>query len=130
MIGFPNRTGRPYPAAVASWFAPRLVDRAALAAVAAFFLLYKLGAYGILNDNESLYALVASDMLAHGSFGVPMLNGVPYLEKPPLLPWLLAAVYAIAGQSEAASRSVPVMATWMLIAVMTMAIGTYTRRRI
>ena len=39
---------------------------------------------------------------------VLMLNGVPYLEKPPLLPWLVTAVYAVAGQSEAASRSVPV----------------------
>ena len=115
---------------VASWLALRQGDRAALAAVAGFFLLYGLGGYGILNDNESLYALIASDMLAHGSFGVPILNGVPYIEKPPLLMWLLAAVYAIAGQSEAASRSVPVMATWVLIAATALSVGAYTRRRV
>jgi 4-amino-4-deoxy-L-arabinose transferase-like glycosyltransferase len=130
MLGFPTRADRSHFAVVASWFALRLVDRAALAAVAGFFLLYGLGAYGILNDNESLYALAASHMLAQGSFGVPMLNGVPYIEKPPLLSWLLAAVYAIAGQSEAASRSIPVMATWILIGAMTLSIGAYTRRRI
>jgi 4-amino-4-deoxy-L-arabinose transferase-like glycosyltransferase len=130
MSGFPTRIGRSQFAVVASWFALRLVDRAVLVAIAGFFLLHGLGTYGILNDNESLYALVASNMLAHGSFGVPMLNGVPYVEKPPLLAWLLAAVYAIAGPSEAASRSVPVMATWILIAAMTLSIGAYTRRRI
>src|SRR2546423_13133626 len=131
MLGFPARAGRPHrvPPEII-WFASALgiVDRAALAAVAGFFLIYGLGAYGILNDNEGLYALIASDMLSHGTFGIPMLNGVPYLEKPPLLPWMLAAVYAIAGQFEAASRSVPVIATWVLIAAMTLGIGAYTRR--
>jgi 4-amino-4-deoxy-L-arabinose transferase-like glycosyltransferase len=131
MLGIPTRTSRPPLAAVvAGWFARRFLERAALVAVAGFFLLYGLGAYGILNDNESLYALIAGDMLAHGTFGIPMLNGVPYLEKPPLLPWLLAAVYAIAGQSEAASRSLPVMSTWILIAAMTLATAAHTRRRV
>jgi 4-amino-4-deoxy-L-arabinose transferase-like glycosyltransferase len=130
MLGFPARTGRPRVAPETTWSASALgiVDRSALAALAGFFLIYGLGAYGILNDNEALYALVASDMLAHGTFGIPMLNGVPYLEKPPLLPWMLAAVYAIAGQSEAASRSVPVIATWVLIAAMTLGIAALTRR--
>jgi 4-amino-4-deoxy-L-arabinose transferase-like glycosyltransferase len=88
---------------------------AALALILAFYLLYGLGAYGILNDNEGLYAEGAREMLASGSFGVPTLNGVPYLEKPPLLYWLLAAAYALFGESQIVARAVPVAASALLV---------------
>ena len=91
---------------------------AAVAAIGALYLLYGLDAYGVLNNNEALYAEMAREMLESGSFGVPTLNGVPYLEKPPLLAWLTAAVSAAFGSSEVALRSVPVAATAFLIAAM------------
>src|SRR6266571_738227 len=83
---------------------------AALCLIAGFFLLYGLGAYGVMNNNESLYAVMAREMLESGSFGIPTLNGVPYLEKPPLLAWLVSGVYAVAGESELTSRLVPAVA--------------------
>ena len=90
-------------------------DYAAVAVIGALYLLYGLDAYGVLNNNEALYAEMAREMLEGGSFGVPTLNGVPYLEKPPLLPWLAAAASALFGPSEIALRCVPVAATAALI---------------
>src|SRR5947208_10552868 len=87
----------------------------AIALILAIYLLYGLGAYGILNDNEGLYAEGAREMLANGAFGVPTLNGVPYLEKPPLLYWLLAAAYALFGESQIVARAVPVAASALLV---------------
>jgi 4-amino-4-deoxy-L-arabinose transferase-like glycosyltransferase len=69
----------------------------------------------VLDNNEALYAEMAREMLESGSFGVPTLNGVPYLEKPPLLAWLAAAVSTLFGASEVALRCVPVGATAVLI---------------
>jgi nicotinamide riboside transporter PnuC len=90
-------------------------DYAAVALIGALYLLYGLDAYGVLDNNEALYAEMAREMLESGSFGVPTLNGVPYLEKPPLLAWLTAAVTALFGASEIALRSVPVAASAALI---------------
>jgi 4-amino-4-deoxy-L-arabinose transferase-like glycosyltransferase len=90
-------------------------DYAAVAFIGGLYLLYGLDAYGVLNNNEGLYAEMAREMLESGSFGVPTLNGVPYLEKPPLLPWLAAAASALFGPSEIALRCVPVAATAALI---------------
>jgi hypothetical protein len=90
-------------------------DYAAVALIGALYLLYGLDAYGVLNNNEALYAEMAREMLESGSFGVPTLNGVPYLEKPPLLAWLVAAVTALFGSSEIALRCVPVAASAALI---------------
>lgn len=96
--------------------AMRSADYAALLLIGACYLLYGIDAYGLLNNNEGLYAEIARETLAQGFSAVPTLNGVPYLEKPPLLSWLLAGVFALFGQSELAARSIPVAADVILIA--------------
>ncbi|HEX9020851.1 MAG TPA: glycosyltransferase family 39 protein, partial [Nitrospirota bacterium] len=75
-----------------------------------FYLFFGLGGYGLLDNNEGLYAEVAREMLDTKSFIIPQLNGVPYLEKPPLLYWLVALMFSIFGQTEFAARLVPVLA--------------------
>ena len=55
-----------------------------------FACFYGIGSYPLLDDNEGMYASIARDMLHNGQFIIPHLNGVPYLEKPPLLYWLMA----------------------------------------
>ena len=72
-----------------------------------------LGSYGVLNNNEGLYAQIPHEMLQAGDFRhwiIPTLNGLPYLEKPPLLYWLTALSFTIFGQSEWAMRLVPTFA--------------------
>jgi hypothetical protein len=63
--------------------------------------------YGLLDDNEGLYAAIAREMLIRGDWIVPHLNGVPYLEKPPLLYWAVAFSLRLFGDHEWAIRIVP-----------------------
>jgi 4-amino-4-deoxy-L-arabinose transferase-like glycosyltransferase len=63
-----------------------------------------LGHFGLLNGNEVLYAEIAREMLDTGDFIVPHLNGVPYLEKPPLLYWAISLAMQLFGPTEVAAR--------------------------
>lgn len=74
-----------------------------------FCLFYGLGSYGLLNNNEGLYAQIPREMLASRSFVIPLLNGVPYIEKPPLLYWLIGASYQFFGVHEFSARLVPAL---------------------
>lgn len=57
----------------------------------------------LLNLNEGLYAEVAREMLAHHPL-MPQLDGLPYLEKPPMLYWLIMLSYKIFGIGKFAAR--------------------------
>lgn len=92
------------------------LERLALAALTGFYFLFALGANGLLNDNEGLYAEIAREFASGASLVVPHLNGVPYLEKPPLLTWLVAALYALFGSSEWISRAIPAASGIALVA--------------
>src|ERR1039457_1241108 len=62
------------------------------------FVLGGLGSFGILDNNEGLYAEIAREMLASHDWRqwvIPHLNGLPYMEKPPLLYWLTALSFAL-----------------------------------
>src|SRR5262245_46284951 len=48
-------------------------------------------------DNEGRYAEVAREMAASGDFVTPQLDGTLFLNKPPLVYWLSAVVFRIAG---------------------------------
>jgi len=79
-------------------------------AVALAAALAGLGSYGLLNNNEGLYAEIPREMLASGDWRqwiIPHLNGLPYMEKPPLLYWLTALSFALFGISEWSARLVP-----------------------
>ena len=57
-----------------------------------------------------MHAEIARELL-HGAGGLGLtLNGVPYVDKPPLLYALLAAAFSVAGPSEAAARVVSALA--------------------
>jgi 4-amino-4-deoxy-L-arabinose transferase-like glycosyltransferase len=80
--------------------------RAVLALAAAANLIGSW-AYGLLDSNEGRYAAIAREMLARGDWIVPHLNGVPYLEKPPVLYWAMALSLRLFGDHEWAIRIVP-----------------------
>jgi 4-amino-4-deoxy-L-arabinose transferase-like glycosyltransferase len=77
----------------------------AIASIVAFY--WGLSSYALLNNNEGLYAEIAWEMLSNKDFVIPTLNGVPYIEKPPMLYWLVSLSYAIFGKSVWAARLVP-----------------------
>ncbi|MFI4939194.1 MAG: ArnT family glycosyltransferase, partial [Burkholderiales bacterium] len=78
------------------------------------FVLPALGSYGILNNNEGLYAEIPREMLASHDWRhwvIPHLNGLPYMEKPPLLYWLTALSFSLFGISEWSARLAPVLSS-------------------
>ena len=79
-----------------------LVAAAIMAPV--WFFLNGLGSFPLRDNNEGLYAEIAREMLVDGHWIVPHLNGVPYIEKPPLLYWL-EALFMAAFPSASSSSS-------------------------
>jgi 4-amino-4-deoxy-L-arabinose transferase-like glycosyltransferase len=67
---------------------------------------------------EGTNAEIARDVLAHGHFLVPSVYGIPWLEKPSLLPWLIAGVAAVTGQVNEWSARLPAMISVLLTALM------------
>lgn len=78
-----------------------------------FYLLLGIDQYSLLNENEGRYAEIAREMLARGDFIIPHLNGLPYLEKPPLLYYLTALSFSIFGINDVAARLVPIGASML-----------------
>ena len=72
-----------------------------------FFLFYfsALGTMPLLEPDEGRYAEIPREMLATGDFVTPHLNGVVYLEKPPLFYWGNALSLRLLGENEFAARS-------------------------
>jgi 4-amino-4-deoxy-L-arabinose transferase-like glycosyltransferase len=63
-----------------------------------------LGRYGLYEPHEGHFAGVAREMVTRGDWLTPHLNGAPYLNKPPLLYWMIALSYTAFGFSEWAAR--------------------------
>ncbi len=84
-------------------------------AAAAPFLLMDLGAAPFDDPGEGMHAEIARELTLGGVHLPLTLNGVPYLDKPPMLYALLAAAFHALGRSEAAARLVPALAA--LVAV-------------
>ena len=59
---------------------------------------------GLWTPDEPREAEIGREMLASGMSSQPMLDGEPFLEKPPLYPWMMAASYAVFGVSPGAAR--------------------------
>src|ERR1700690_1441038 len=58
----------------------------------------------LFNPDEGRYAEIAREMLTGGDWVIPHLNGLAYIEKPPLQYWATALSLRIFGQSEFAAR--------------------------
>lgn len=66
--------------------------------------------YGFIGPDEPRYARIAQEMLERRDWVVPTLEGIPWLEKPPLLYWLTGISYWLLGVSEFAARIPSVLA--------------------
>ena len=92
-----------------------------LLALSLLFFLPKLG-MPFLDPDEGLYATIAQEMLGDSDWVIPHVNGLPYLEKPPLYFWLTALAFRVAGPSEWATRlpsALAALGTFVVIDKMT-----------
>ena len=63
-----------------------------------------LAARPLFNPDEGRYAEIPREMLSGGDWVVPHLNGLAYVEKPPLQYWATALSYRLLGPSAFAAR--------------------------
>lgn len=87
------------------------------AALAAPLVVGRLGDAPFDDPGEGMHAEIARE-LRHG--GSPLgltLNGVPYVDKPPLLYVLMVASFALLGESEGTARAVPAGAALAAVGV-------------
>ncbi len=83
------------------------VSRKTLLLVLFFLVLLHFAALGtmpLMDPDEGRYAEIPREMLSSGDFVTPHLNGVVYIEKPPLYYWGCAASMAVFGQNEFGAR--------------------------
>ena len=91
---------------------PWLADACVLLLVAAC-MFWGLGRPPIRDNNEALYADIAMAMSRGGSWLIPHLDGVPYIEKPPLLYWLMALSFKAFGVGAWQARLPDAAAAWL-----------------
>jgi 4-amino-4-deoxy-L-arabinose transferase-like glycosyltransferase len=58
----------------------------------------------LFNPDEGRYAEIPREMLSGGDWVIPHLDGLDYIEKPPLQYWATATMYRLFGVSEFAAR--------------------------
>jgi 4-amino-4-deoxy-L-arabinose transferase-like glycosyltransferase len=77
-----------------------------------------LGDIALWDPDEPRQAIMAQEMIARSDYIHPYLNGQPYLEKPPLYPWLIVlAAKFTGGVNELASRAPAAFSATLLLLV-------------
>ena len=98
----------------------KTLRRLAWAAVLALFLAIYLGSAfspALQDDVDTSHAEAAREMLTRGDFVTLHINGVRYLEKAPLMYWLVAASYRLLGISVFATH-LPTLAAMCLLVIL------------
>ena len=91
---------------------------AVLIAVSAVLLFFDFGARVYTTNDETRFPLMARDILRHGHWLQPEINGAPMLNKPPLHAWLIAIAAWPAGAVTPRTAQLPsLLAALGLVAV-------------
>ncbi|HET7872469.1 MAG TPA: glycosyltransferase family 39 protein [Terriglobales bacterium] len=95
-----------------------------LAVAGAIYLGCMVSPPSLMDDVDAVQAQIARNMLASGDWVTARLDGVAYLEKPPLIYWLIAASYKIFGFHDWAAR-VPIALASLAVCWVTTAFGIW-----
>ena len=82
----------------------------------------------LMDDVDAVQAQIAHNMLTSGDWVTARLAGVAYLEKAPLIYWLIAICYKLFGVHDWVAR-IPVVVAALLLAWVTAAFGTWAFNR-
>jgi 4-amino-4-deoxy-L-arabinose transferase-like glycosyltransferase len=77
-----------------------------------------------MDDVDAVQAQIARNMLTSGDWVTARLNGVAYLEKAPLIYWMMAAAYRVFGIHDWAAR-LPLALAVMLLCWVTYRFGSW-----
>jgi 4-amino-4-deoxy-L-arabinose transferase-like glycosyltransferase len=92
-----------------------------LAALVGFLWLAILPLRPLFNPDEGRYAEIPREMLAGGDWVIPHLNGLAYIEKPPLQYWATALSLRLFGDNEFGARlytALAALATLVTVALL------------
>jgi len=67
-------------------------------AIGLVLFVWQLGSTGLVDETPPLFAASARAMAETGDWLIPRVNGLPRYDKPPLVYWLMGALYALPGQ--------------------------------
>lgn len=102
------------------WFLILLVFLVA----AAIYLGCVVSPPSLMDDVDAVQAAIAKNMLTSGDWVTARLDGVLYLEKPPLIYWLIAIFYKLFGVSDWVAR-LPVALSSIALALLTAVFGMW-----
>jgi 4-amino-4-deoxy-L-arabinose transferase-like glycosyltransferase len=83
----------------------------------------------LMDDVDAVQAQISRNMLASGDYVTARLDGVPYLEKPPLLYWMIAGAYRVFGVHDWSAR-IPEALSVIALCLMTAAFGIWAFGRL
>jgi len=82
----------------------------------------------LMDDVDAVQAQIARNMLTSGDYVTARLDGVPYLEKAPLIYWMIAGSFKVFGATDWAARIPMVLAAialaWLTAAFANWAFGS------
>ena len=68
-------------------------------ALGVLLFVWRLGSTGLVDETPPLFAAASRAMAETGDWLIPRVNGLPRYDKPPLVYWLMGALYALPGQA-------------------------------
>jgi 4-amino-4-deoxy-L-arabinose transferase-like glycosyltransferase len=95
-----------------------------LAFAAAIYLGCIISPPSLMDDVDSVQAQIARNMITSGDWVTARLDGIPYLEKAPLVYWAMAGSYKIFGVHDWAAR-IPIALSAIALALLTAAFGMW-----
>ncbi len=91
---------------------------------AAVYLACAVSPPSLQDDVDAVQAQIARNMITSGDWVTPRLDGVIYLEKPPLIYWLIALSYKVFGVHDWAAR-MPMALSAIALCWLTAAFGIW-----
>jgi len=88
------------------------------------FLVCIISPPALMDDVDAVHGQISRNMIQSGDWVVPHLNGVPYVEKAPLLYWLIAVFYLVFGVHDWVAR-IPIALAAVLLCWTTARYGAW-----
>ena len=88
------------------------------------FLVCIISPPALMDDVDAVHGQISRNMIQSGDWVIPQLNGVPYVEKAPLLYWLIAVFYLVFGVHDWVAR-IPIALAAVLLCWTTARYGAW-----
>src|SRR5205807_4244767 len=96
-----------------------------IAAASLVFLVSIASPPRLMDDVDAVQAQIARNMLASGDYVTARLDGVPYLEKAPMIYWLMAGSFRMFGVHDWAAR-IPIALGAILLCWLTFRVANWS----